>query len=207
MNAPLNLVGRVFGRLTVVRRDASNRHGQASWECRCSCGRISHVVSAKLVNGNTWSCGCARVERILRCVANKRPAPRGPCEAPGCKRLARDLNGKYGQYCGKHIARIQRAGRIHLIRRENGTGWMAKKYVQVSIHSRRTYEHIVVAERAFGGPLPKGAVVHHVNLDTHDNRPCNLVICPNEAYHRLLHKRMRERGWYDELRPEFRHVA
>lgn len=41
-----------------------------------------------------------------------------------------------------------------------------------------------------GRPLPKGAVVHHVNRKPWDNRNENLVICQDTAYHRLLHMRM-----------------
>jgi len=51
-------------------------------------------------------------------------------------------------------------------------------------------EHVLVASRALGKPLPKGAAVHHVNGDGHDNRPENLVVCPDNAYHRTLHRRM-----------------
>ena len=40
-------------------------------------------------------------------------------------------------------------------------------------------------------PLPKGAVVHHVNENPSDNSPTNLVVCPNQSYHILLHVRMR----------------
>jgi hypothetical protein len=57
------------------------------------------------------------------------------------------------------------------------------------IDHKRPY--IVVAERALGKPLPKGAQVHHVNGDTHDNRSRNLVICQSDSYHKLLHKRTR----------------
>lgn len=59
------------------------------------------------------------------------------------------------------------------------------------ISASRVSEHVEVAERAIGKPLPAGAEVHHVNGDKTDNSPHNLVICPSRAYHALLHKRQR----------------
>lgn len=50
-------------------------------------------------------------------------------------------------------------------------------------------EHLVIASRAIGKPLPLGAEVYHVNSDKLDNRPANLVICQDHAYHALLHQR------------------
>jgi hypothetical protein len=45
-------------------------------------------------------------------------------------------------------------------------------------------ENIFIAEKAFGKPLPKGVIVHH-HTDT------QLVICESQAYHLLLHRRMK----------------
>lgn len=58
-------------------------------------------------------------------------------------------------------------------------------------HSDYVLEHILIAERALGKPLPPGAEVHHVNGRKDDNRPTNLVLCDSRAYHRLLHVRQR----------------
>ena len=52
-------------------------------------------------------------------------------------------------------------------------------------------EHILIVEAILGKPLPAGAQVHHVNEDRRDNRHTNLVVCPNQKYHALLHQRTR----------------
>lgn len=52
---------------------------------------------------------------------------------------------------------------------------------------RPIQEHIYVAEKALGKPLPRGAQVHHVNEVKADNANANLVICQDNAYHMLLH--------------------
>lgn len=52
-------------------------------------------------------------------------------------------------------------------------------------------EHILVVERVLGKHLPPGAEVHHVNGDRSDNRPRNLVVCQDHAYHMALHHRQR----------------
>jgi HNH endonuclease len=51
------------------------------------------------------------------------------------------------------------------------------------------YEHIGAAERALGRKLPVGSQVHHVDGNKLNNLNVNLVICPNQKYHRLLHCR------------------
>lgn len=51
--------------------------------------------------------------------------------------------------------------------------------------------HIVIAETVLGKPLPKGALVHHFDGNGHNNEHTNLVVCPSQAYHMLLHVRQR----------------
>jgi len=52
-------------------------------------------------------------------------------------------------------------------------------------------EHRLIVEEVLGKTLPRDAVVHHHNGDRADNRPCNLVVCPDQAYHIFIHNRMR----------------
>ena len=52
-------------------------------------------------------------------------------------------------------------------------------------------EHILVCERILGKQLPLLAVPHHVNGKKDNNLPSNLVICENDQYHKLLHRRER----------------
>lgn len=56
---------------------------------------------------------------------------------------------------------------------------------------RQVSKHVELAEKALGKRLPPGAVVHHIDEDPRNNDPSNLVVCPNEAYHKLLHTRMK----------------
>lgn len=64
----------------------------------------------------------------------------------------------------------------------------ASKLIPVSRPCRK---HTRVVERILGHRLPRQAVVHHLNENRDDNRPGNLIICENQAYHLLIHARAR----------------
>lgn len=66
MGKKLNLVGQVFGRLTVIAEGERNPKypNQRNWRCRCSCGNVVYGRSARLRSGHTQSCGCLHTEHM-----------------------------------------------------------------------------------------------------------------------------------------------
>lgn len=58
MNNALDLKGKRFERLTVVRLLGSNKYKNHVWECLCDCGNITHSVGTRLKRGIKKSCGC-----------------------------------------------------------------------------------------------------------------------------------------------------
>ncbi len=62
-----------------------------------------------------------------------------------------------------------------------------KRYIKEGGHGDRL--HRFFAEQALGRELKAEEQVHHISLDIYENFRGNLVICPNQAYHQLLHTR------------------
>lgn len=56
MPPSLDLAGRTFGSLRVIRR-AGSKNGKAAWACQCKCGRKPIVRASDLVRGKTTTCG------------------------------------------------------------------------------------------------------------------------------------------------------
>ena len=54
----LELEGRKFGRLTVIKKVESANPSR--WECTCECGKTTTVFQGNLTMGHTKSCGCLR---------------------------------------------------------------------------------------------------------------------------------------------------
>ena len=81
-----------------------------------------------------------------------------------------------------------------------GESGVRMNYYSIDVDGRTVGEHIHIAEVAIGKKLPKGAMVHHVDGNPRNNAGSNLVICPSDAYHKLLHNRqnsLRETGHLD----------
>lgn len=66
------LVGKVFGLLTVLDYYNTTVDGKAQWKCLCRCGEETIVDTSHLMSGHTKSCGCLlsageeKIGQILR---------------------------------------------------------------------------------------------------------------------------------------------
>lgn len=59
MGVKLDLVGKRFGRLTVIEDDGTRTDKRmVMWHCVCDCGNHVHVPTSYLTTGDTRSCGC-----------------------------------------------------------------------------------------------------------------------------------------------------
>ena len=108
------------------------------------------------------------------------------CTVEGCNREIRAKG-----LCSNHYNMNRKHCRTHTIMRASGTGYIKNGYKMFNVGDDSLREHRVIAEKALGRELPVGAVVHHVDMNRANNTPNNLVICPSEKYHHLLHIRQR----------------
>jgi hypothetical protein len=64
MTASKNIIGKVFGKLTVVAAtEQRTPNGQVLWSCKCACGNETIVNTGNLQCGRTKSCGCLQRRR------------------------------------------------------------------------------------------------------------------------------------------------
>ena len=58
-----NLIGKRFGKLTVIEETPKRINRCIVWRCLCDCGEYTEVRSTSLTSGHTCSCGCLQKER------------------------------------------------------------------------------------------------------------------------------------------------
>lgn len=113
---------------------------------------------------------------------------RGICSIEGCGKL-HDCNG----YCSTHNNRIKTGldvGTAELLRRKKGEGTISNGYHALKVPGKKlNYMHRIIVERVLGHALPEKAVIHHVDGNGSNNENTNLVVCENQKYHLLIHKR------------------
>ncbi len=58
MNQVIDLSGKLFKYLTVIKRVENAKSGVARWLCQCKCGKQTIIQGGNLKSGHTKSCGC-----------------------------------------------------------------------------------------------------------------------------------------------------
>jgi hypothetical protein len=112
-----DLVGQVFGRLTVLSRGGNDNRGRTTWLCACVCGSTKVVGSRLLITGRTTSCGCLRrvdPDRAeKRCTRCRQVKPIG------------DFYRSANQPDGKHHT-------CKMCRRQEKKDWHQRSYIQAT---------------------------------------------------------------------------
>lgn len=61
----IDLTGKRFGKLTVIKRDLETEKNGTYWLCICGCDceKVISVESPRLRNGKKTDCGCVRTQK------------------------------------------------------------------------------------------------------------------------------------------------
>lgn len=65
MRHALELTGKRFDKLIVLKKTNKKLWTNIIWKCQCDCGNITYVAGSKLKGGHTKSCGCLQKERTI----------------------------------------------------------------------------------------------------------------------------------------------
>lgn len=60
MKKTIDLTGKIYGKLRVVKKAGRNKDYRVMWLCQCECGNTKIVASNQLQLGRTTSCGCRK---------------------------------------------------------------------------------------------------------------------------------------------------
>ena len=154
-----DLLGAVFGRLTVVEFHHSDNG--THWLCRCDCGSTCVVTTSALRRGHTQSCGCHNRDRSSATHSGARKG-----------NLFRiDGNIVYVRLSNCDDEFTCDADDLGLVLRET---WRKSDTGYATYGKSKTFHNALLSP-------PSGFVVDHINRNKLDNRRCNLRVVPQST--------------------------
>ncbi len=100
----IDITNQTFGRWTAVKRSASTACGDATWLCRCQCGKESIVRGETLRGGRSRSCGCGNPRnKGLPRIHGMSRTPEFNAWAAMKRRCCNQKNPSYKDYGGRGI--------------------------------------------------------------------------------------------------------
>jgi len=85
----VDLIGRRFNRLVVIKKVGISKDGAVLWKCVCDCKEEAIVASRDLLSGHTKSCGCLQKEKASKRMKERNKIYKGdkhPCWKGGIDR-------------------------------------------------------------------------------------------------------------------------
>ena len=67
-----DIVGKKYGKLTVIKKLDKKRQTSFLWQCICDCGTVTEATSPQLKMGVKRSCGCLRLKYVDRSIGAKK---------------------------------------------------------------------------------------------------------------------------------------
>ncbi|MCD8225348.1 MAG: hypothetical protein LUC99_10985 [Clostridiales bacterium] len=128
----VDLVGKRFGRLVVLRQMPEKKGWESSWECRCDCGNVCVCQTDNLKRGTTRSCGCFRNEQRKENMKTAIHFVDGTC----VERIA-----------SRKLSAANTSGHRGVYRRENG-GWRASIGFKGKVYNLGSFWELEDAVRA-----------------------------------------------------------
>ena len=104
-----SLVGKRYGKLTVISIVEDNSKRDRIWLCECDCGEYKNIPTGSLNCGNSTSCGCGRLDGLLKSITTHGQSKKGkktPEYVAWCSMKSRcysKTNGSYDNYGGRGV--------------------------------------------------------------------------------------------------------
>lgn len=101
MGIKIDLIGKTFGRLLVIKEVGRDKQGSILWKCQCRCGNITIANGSALKSGRKRSCGCLVIEARITHGMTKTPTYRSWRHM--LDRCNNPKNNSYSHYGGRGI--------------------------------------------------------------------------------------------------------
>ena len=101
----MDLIGKIFSRLTVLSLSKTQLSNMTTYRCKCSCGKEALVRAGSLTQGVTKSCGCLNTDSLRARTGANHPLWKGGrrTDSNGYIRIKRN-----GKLIGEHVNVMER---------------------------------------------------------------------------------------------------